>query len=114
MIPMDWLFLTDDGVIDELRVRCRRERLAQNLSQADLAERAGINRETVRRFEADEYSPTLATFVAVLRALGGLEALEQILPDRPLDPLSPTQATRQRARQTSASADGEWSWAEPQ
>lgn len=111
---MDWLFLTDDGVIDELRGRCRRERLAQNLSQAEVAERAGINRETVRRFEADEYSPTLATFVAVLRALGGLDALEQILPERPLDPLRPNAPTRRRAGRSASPSPGEWTWNEPQ
>lgn len=111
---MEWLFLTDDAVIDELRGRCRRERLAQNLSQADLATRAGLNRETVRRFEADEYSPTLASFVAILRALGGLEALAAVLPERPLDPLNPTATDRKRARSGREAPQGEWTWGEPQ
>jgi len=81
---MTWLVLTDDQVINELRERCRSERLAQNLSQGALAERAGLSRATVARFENDSNTPGLETLVAILRTLGGLEALEQVLPPRPI------------------------------
>jgi len=94
---MTWLVLTDDQVINELRERCRSERLAQNLSQGALAERAGLSRATVARFENDSNTPGLETLVAILRTLGGLEALEQVLPPRPIDPLSPGTPDRQRA-----------------
>ena len=40
---MTWLVLTDDQVIAELRERCRSERLAQNIPQGALAERAGLS-----------------------------------------------------------------------
>lgn len=113
---MDWLFLTDDAVSAELRERCRRERLAQNMTQADLAERAGLGINTVRRFEGDDnYSPSLETFIRTIRVLGALDALEHILPERPLDPLNPDASQRRRARRTSAKpATGEWTWEQPQ
>lgn len=113
---MDWLFLTDEVIIEELRARCRRERLAQNITQSDLAARAGIAVNTLRRFEGDDdSSPSLETFVRVLRVLGGLDVLEQVFPERPLDPLDPDASERRRARPAApTAAAGEWTWAEPQ
>lgn len=109
---MKWLFLTDDAIITELRERCRRERLIQNLTQGDVAQRAGLGTATVSRFERDDdYSPSLETFVRIIRVLGAVDALEQILPERPLDPLNPGAADRLRARPTTPKAtDGEWTW----
>ena len=114
---MDWLFLTDHAISEQLRERCRRERLLQNITQEDLAERAGLGVNTVRRFERDDdYSPSLDTFIRIIRVLGALDVLEQILPERPLDPLNPDASERLRARPASpaAAADGEWTWGEPQ
>lgn len=113
---MDWQFLTDDAIIAELRQRCRRERLAQNTTQGELADRAGLGISTVRRFEGDnDYSPSLETFLRIARVLGALDTLEQILPERPLDPLNPRASQRRRARSVSTKpAAGEWTWADPQ
>lgn len=114
---MDWLFLTDDAIIEQLRGRCRRERLLQNITQEDLAERAGLGINTVRRFERDDdYSPSLTTFVRIARVLGALDVLEQILPERPFDPLKPDASERLRARPATRTpaADGEWTWGESQ
>lgn len=113
---MDWLFLTDDVVIAELKERCRRERLAQNMTQQDLAKRAGLGINTVRRYEGDEnYSPSLETFIRIIRVLGALDVLEHVLPKRPLDPLNPDVSERRRARPTTAKpAAGEWTWDDDQ
>jgi transcriptional regulator with XRE-family HTH domain len=45
-------------------------RAAAGLSRVELAERAGIHRETVARFERHEHRPTPATARAVAAALG--------------------------------------------
>lgn len=114
---VDWLFLTDEAIIEQLRERCRRERLLQNITQEDLAQRAGLGINTVRRFERDDdYSPSLETFVRITRVLGALDVLEQMLPERPLDPLKPDASERRRARPSTPApaADGEWTWGEPQ
>ena len=47
--------------------------------------------------------------------LGALDALEQVLPARPLDPLNPDASKRQRARPaTTEPAAGEWTWDQQQ
>ena len=110
------MFLTDGVVITTLRERCRSERLAQNMTQQQLAQRAGLGINTVRRYEGDDdYSPSLETFVRIIRVLGALDVLEAVLPERPVDPLNPGATERRRARPASTPpADGEWTWGDPQ
>lgn len=101
--------LSDAGVVDELRARVRRERLQRNVTQADLADRAGIGLHTLRRFEAGQGEPSLSSFVAILRALDGITALEAVLPEPSVDPLaSPAQPDRQRSSATRSPAT--WTW----
>ena len=109
---MDWLFLTDEAINAALRARCRRERLEQNMTQSTLAERAGLGINTIRRYESDhDYSPSLDTFIRIIRVLGALEVLDQVLPERPLDPLNPDASERLRSRPTTTNTvDGEWTW----
>ena len=103
--------LTDDQVIDELRHRGRRARIARNLPQAELARQAGLSYHTVNRFEADQGAPSLATFVAILRVLGAVDDLDAVLPVPPLDPLDPMSLERQRAsKRTPPAAAGDWRW----
>jgi putative transcriptional regulator len=45
------------------------ERNTKGLSQAKLAELAGIDRKTVNRIENGHYSPTLETLIALGNAL---------------------------------------------
>lgn len=109
---MAWIGLTDQMIIAELRRRCRAERLIQNVTQQDLADRAGLGINTVRRFEGDsDYSPSLDTFVSILRVLGGLGALREVLVPQPINPLDVGAHERQRARPGSAKAAvGKWKW----
>jgi transcriptional regulator with XRE-family HTH domain len=48
----------------------RRIRQAKGLSQAQLAERAGLSREYVNKIEAGRYDPPLSTINALAKALG--------------------------------------------
>jgi XRE family transcriptional regulator, regulator of sulfur utilization len=48
----------------------REIRLARGLSQAELAERAGLSREYVNKIEAGKYDPPLSTINALAEALG--------------------------------------------
>ena len=50
-------------------VRLRTIRLAKKLSQAALAQRAGLSREYVNRIEAGRYDPPLSTITALAKAL---------------------------------------------
>ncbi|MDA9589766.1 helix-turn-helix domain-containing protein [Opitutales bacterium] len=91
---------TRGELLRELVERCRDARLRQNLTQAEVAARAGIPLSTYRRFEQVGHL-SLERFVGVLHALNQVENLEQFLqppPVRDLRELESPVKTRQRAR----------------
>lgn len=107
---------TDKSILDELGFRLRQARLARNVSQAALAEEAGIARFTLQRIE--EGQPTSTTnLVKLLRALDLLEELDGLVPeaiDRPVDQLRRRSKRRQRAGSSRKPAGernaGAWRW----
>jgi transcriptional regulator with XRE-family HTH domain len=78
--------LTDIAVLLEIGERLERRRIDAGLTQAQLAEEAGISKRTVERIEAGR-STDFAMLLRVLRALKLLEVLEQLVPDLPQSPL---------------------------
>ena len=66
--------------------RLQRERLNQNITQARLAEQAGISRRTLVAAEKGE-GTTLDTLIRLLRGLGKLGQLDQFLPEPPISPI---------------------------
>ena len=72
---INWKILNDEKVLEQLGKELRRMRLERNLSQAKVAERAGLDRTTVVKLEAGR-AATLLTVVQVLRAIGKLELLD--------------------------------------
>lgn len=86
-------------MLEELGGRLRALRLGRNMSQQKLAEEAGVGRVTVQRIEDGE-SASMSNFVRVLRALGGLDALDGLLPPAepgPIEELERRGRSRQRA-----------------
>ena len=67
-------------------------RKLQGLTMSQVAERAGITRDTVSRLERGEVTVGLDTFLGVLRALGRLDAV--------VDSLDPFETDFGRARAT--------------
>jgi len=78
--------LTDAAVLHEFGDRLKRRRIDAGLTQARLAEEAGISKSTVERLEAG-HSVDFAMLLRVLRVLKFLEALDQLVPDLPQSPL---------------------------
>lgn len=74
---------TNQELLREFADKCRRLRLSQNMSQQELAARAGISLRTYRRFE-QEGQISLERFVAVARALNRLPELEKLLESPPI------------------------------
>jgi transcriptional regulator with XRE-family HTH domain len=107
---------TDKSILEELGVRVRQARLARNVSQAALAEEAGMARFTLQRVE--EGQPTSTTnLVKLLRALDLLEGLDGLVPeaiDRPVDQLRRRGERRQRAssprKPGGEKGTGAWRW----
>lgn len=97
---------TNDEILVEMGRRLRSYRLQRNVTVADLAEQAGLNRNTVLNAEAGR-DPRLSTLVAMLRVLGRLDALEAFLPTPPISPLQLVKLrAQQRQRASKAKVHG--------
>jgi len=110
--------MSDEALLHELGHRIARLRLERNLSQAQLAEQAGISKRTLERLEAGAAATQLSLFLRVLRQLDLLERLELLLPEPQPSPLAlleqQQQATRKRAsRRRIAKPASSWSWGQP-
>lgn len=110
--------ITDEGVLRELGARLAGARLARNLTQAELAEQAGVSKRTVERLESGEVATQLSGFVRVCRALGLLERFEALVPEAEASPIAQLQRRgRQRQRASggkamAAAPKKKWTWGE--
>ena len=66
--------MTDAQALVELGLVIRRIRLEDNMSQAELASRAGLYRSIIQRLESGQ-TTTLLTLMRVLRAMDRMELL---------------------------------------
>lgn len=108
--------LTDDAVLAELGARIAGRRVELQLTQAAVAEQAGIAKRTLERIEAGQTSQ-LATLIRVLRVLDAASGLDSLIPEsepRPMDLLKRKGKVRQRASgRRAAKATGKpWRWDE--
>lgn len=91
--------ISDRALLGELGRRLRDGRLERNLSQSEVAERAGVGRVTLQRMEAGG-SPSLVNFIRVLRVLDLLAGFDRLLPGptpSPIDELERRGRQRERA-----------------
>ena len=89
--------MSDEAILRELGRRLGRHRLNQSLSQATLAERAGVSRNPVLRLERGE-SVQLASFIRILRTLGLLGDFDRAVPEPGGSPMPLRQRGRKRQR----------------
>ena len=96
--------LTDKEVAADVARKLRAWRLSPQgagMSQAELSVRSGVGTTPIKRFEKTG-GITLASLVALLRALGLLDRLETLVPDPdspgPLDILEASRGKPQRQR----------------
>jgi transcriptional regulator with XRE-family HTH domain len=86
--------MSDSAILAELGSRLQQERLNADVTQAEVALKAGISRGALRLLEAGRGS-TLASLIRVLRALDRLSALDSFLP---LPGPSPIQLARLKGK----------------
>jgi transcriptional regulator with XRE-family HTH domain len=114
--------LTDKAILQEMGARLERRRIDAGLTQAELAEEAGISKRTVERIEAG-HSTDFVMLIRALRALKLTEGLEQLLADLPQGPLALLKGrgrARARVRHSKRSSDDAtspepivpWKWRE--
>ncbi len=89
---------TDSDLLATLGGRLARQRLARGLTQAALAQEAGVSKRTVERIEAGESTQT-TNALRVLRALELLGGLDHLVPEPPASPMAALkEARKQRKR----------------
>jgi transcriptional regulator with XRE-family HTH domain len=108
----------DDAILRELGARLSAIRIEKNVTQAALAEQAGVSKRSVERLESGEVAAQLSGFVRVCRALGLLERLDLLVPEAvgsPMLELKLQARKRQRASPQRAQRERtkKWSWGEP-
>ena len=107
--------LSDEAVLRELGNRLASARLAKNLTQAELAQEAGISKRTIERLESGEVASRLSALVRVCRVLGLIERLDSLVPvaaPGPVEQLKLAGRARKRAskpRQPTA-RPRKWTW----
>lgn len=112
--------MPDDAVLNELGRRLAQRRLALRLSQAELAEQAGVGKRTVERMEAGQ-SAQLTSLVRLLRVLELIPALDALVPTETVRPMTllkqggkVPQRVRKRDDEKQAQEAEPWSWDEPE
>jgi transcriptional regulator with XRE-family HTH domain len=108
--------LADEVILAELGARIAHRRLDLQLTQADVAEQAGVAKRTLERIEAGA-SAQMSSMIRILRVLALLPGLDRMIPEatpRPMDLLKRKGKERQRAskRRHNDRPDEPWTWGE--
>ncbi len=107
--------VTAECYLSELGGRLARLRLDQNLTQAELAERAGVSKRTVERLESGAAATHLSGFIRVCRVLNLLERFDTLIPESLPSPIAQLklrgkQRRRASAVKTSDRPSKKWVW----
>lgn len=86
-----------EEIAEALGKRIRARRLLANVSQAALADKAGISRRALVRLESGQGS-TVHTLISTLKALGLEEQLTFLVPVPTVSPMAMLKAKRLRSR----------------
>ena len=77
--------MSNPEIISELGRRFKEYRLSAMLTQKEAAERAGVSLITLRQFEnGRSYNINMNNFLAMLRVVGCLEQVDELLPEMPV------------------------------
>ena len=109
--------LADESILKEVGERLTSARLGHNLTQAALAEQAGVSKRTVERLESGEVATQFSGFLRVCRTLGLLERFDALIPEVVTSPMEQLkQQGRKRQRATARKAEPgnpkKWTWGE--
>lgn len=110
---------TDEAVLAELGSRLAQLRLERNLTQAQLAEQAGVSKRTVERLESGSVATQLSGFIRVCRVLDLLGRLDLFVPEpvpSPVEQLKMRGRKRQRAsaKRKAEAPPKKWQWGDEQ
>lgn len=101
-----------ESSLSALGARLKRARLEANLTQRELARRAGVSLKTLGNAE-DGQNVSLETLLRLLQGLGRLSEMSAVLADEgpsPIELAARRGRQRQRVRARSDDDDREWQW----
>lgn len=94
--------LVASEVVAALGERFKDYRIACDMTQKEVSDKSGVSVVTIRKFENGQlYNLTLATFIALLKAIDFAQGLDDVLPEIPVSPyelLKIEQGKRKRVR----------------
>lgn len=110
---------TDAAILSELGGRLAQARLERNLTQAQLAEQAGVSKRTVERLESGSVATQMSGFIRLCRVLNLVERFELLVPEpmpSPVEQLKLRGRKRQRAsaRRKAEASPKKWQWGDEQ
>jgi transcriptional regulator with XRE-family HTH domain len=114
MVPkLDYAIATSEHIKRDLCQKLEQIRLTRNITQAKLAEQAGLSLRTIRNLENGQ-GVSLDTFIRVLIALGVQHNLQVLLPDPSIRPIDRVElGGKERLRASSKKTDkgeSQWVW----
>jgi DNA-binding XRE family transcriptional regulator len=105
------------AVVEELTGRLARYRMESGITQARLAEQAGVSKRTIERIEGG-CDTQLATLIRLLQALGLSDRLNQLIPESTVSPMDmlhgKTTPPKRAKRKKVAQVDKPWKWGDEQ
>ncbi len=105
-------FTTIEDALSELGERVKETRIASEMTQEELAEKAGISYSSLYRLESGKSVQT-DSLLRVLKALNMLQKLDVVLPKQeisPMEMLAPVK--KKKIYRKSAKQNTTWTWGE--
>ncbi len=78
--------MSDKAIIRDIGKRLKQIRLNKNITQQELSQKSGVHRTTISKMETGQ-QVSLLTLIQVLRGLGELQRLENIIPEEIVSPI---------------------------
>ena len=83
----DFYEYSTPGLVRLLGERFKEYRMRYNLTQKEVAEQSGIGLTTIHKFEnGTAGNLSLSTFILLLKVIGQVDALDDVLPELPESP----------------------------
>lgn len=98
----NWYGMSDPAILKELGQKLKAFRLQKNITQEEIAQKAGLNRMTVGEIEKGR-SSSLLTFIQMLRALDKLDLLNTITTVPTVSPIQMAKLQRKSRQRASVS-----------
>ena len=80
---MKYDLLLNKDILVDLGSKLKQHRLNQNITAKALAEKSGVSSRTITGFERGEKNISILNLIEILRALGLIDNLSEIIPELP-------------------------------